>query len=123
MTRVPVRALTVLHDPDCPVCRRAVWWLRRQPARVPIEFVAAASAEARRRFPALDHAATLQRITVIGDGRAVFTGDKAWLVCLWALRDHRDMASFLSSTAGRPIARAMAGGAEWLRHALAAARA
>jgi len=113
-----IRQLTVLHDPDCAVCRRAVAWLREQPAAVPLSFVAAASDEARRRFPGLDHEATLRRITVIGDGRAVFTGDKAWVVCLWALRDHRSMAAFLASAPGRPVARAMAGGAEVVRHRL-----
>lgn len=85
---------------------------------MPLEFVAAGSAEARRRFPTLDHADTLRRITVVADDGAVYREAKAWTMCLWALRDHRGMATFLATPAGRPVAAAMAAGGAAVRHAL-----
>ena len=83
-----------------------------------MDFVAAGSAEARARFPALNPGATLRRITVVANEGAVFTGEKAWVVCLWAVRDHSEMASFLASAPGRPFARVLARGADRLRHRL-----
>ena len=56
--------LTVLYDERCPMCRRFQQWLANQPLLVPTDFVAAGSALARDRYPALDHARTLEEITV-----------------------------------------------------------
>jgi|SRR5215213_10119896 len=87
-----MRGLTVLFDQDCALCRRARAWLGRQTALVPLQFVPAGSLVAQRLFPALDHAATVREITVVGDHGEVYRGAKAWLMCLWALRDYREMA-------------------------------
>lgn len=84
--------LTVLFDPDCALCRRARIWLGRQKALIRLRFVPAGSLEAQRLFPALDPASTLREMTVIGDRGEVYRGAKAWLMCLWALRDYREMA-------------------------------
>ncbi|MFJ6216840.1 DCC1-like thiol-disulfide oxidoreductase family protein [Streptomyces sp. NPDC092296] len=104
----PVRRLTVLHDPTCPLCRRLSGWLRDQRQLVPLAFVAAASAEARQRFPGVDHDATLGEVTVVADTGEVWTGPHAFVVCLWALADHRPLAHRLSTPAGLPLARAAA---------------
>lgn len=87
-----MQGLTVLYDAHCGLCREARGWLERQPQWVPLEFVAAGSGEARARFLGLDHAETLARLTVIGDGGQVFQGEGAWLTCLWALRGYREAA-------------------------------
>lgn len=87
-----MRALTVLFDQDCALCRRARTWLGRQATLVPMELIPAGSPAARRLYPALDHAATLRELTVIGDQGEVYRGAKAWLMCLWALRDYRELA-------------------------------
>ena len=58
-------ALTVLYDERCPLCRKLREWLGRQATTLPIEFVAAASPEARRRFPTLDHQRTITLLTVV----------------------------------------------------------
>lgn len=96
---------TVLHDEGCLICRTAHRWLEGRAQLVPLEFVAAGSAEARRRFPGLDHAATLRDLTVITDGGLVYVSDGAWLACLWALADYRGMAERLSSPRLLPTAR------------------
>jgi predicted DCC family thiol-disulfide oxidoreductase YuxK len=87
-----MRALTVLYDSDCGLCRRVRDWLEAQPKYVEMEFVAAGSMTARRRFPRLDPEKTLREVTVVGDGGEVYQGAKAWLICLWALRRYRLLA-------------------------------
>ncbi|MCX4764522.1 DUF393 domain-containing protein [Streptomyces sp. NBC_01275] len=112
--RVPVRRLTVLYDADCSLCTFLRDWLGRQPQLVPLEFVPAGSAEAAARFPGLDHRATLDEITVVGDGGQVYLGAGAWIVTLWALRGHRPLAHRLSTPAGAKFARgAVLAAAKW----------
>jgi predicted DCC family thiol-disulfide oxidoreductase YuxK len=102
----PLRRLTVLYDPDCRLCSFASGWLARQRQLVPLDLVPVGSPEAVRRFPALDHTATRKEVTVVGDAGQVYRGDSAWIVCLWALADHRRFSHTLTSPAGRKLARA-----------------
>ncbi|MFE9457221.1 thiol-disulfide oxidoreductase DCC family protein [Streptomyces californicus] len=101
----PVRRLTVLYDARCPLCVHLRGWLQRQRQLVPLDLVPAGSAEALRRFPELDHAATLREITVVGDLGQVYRETAAWIVCLWALAEYRSRAHWLTTPAGRPFAR------------------
>ncbi|MCO5169350.1 MAG: DUF393 domain-containing protein [Planctomycetes bacterium] len=110
----PVRALFVLYDAHCGVCREARAWLERQPRFVPLVFVAAGSDEARARFPALDHASTLRTLTVVSDAGAVYRGARAWIMVLWALRGWRDRALTLGWAPLVPLV----GAAVWLVSAL-----
>ena len=112
--RVPVRRLTVLYDAECSLCTFLRDWLVRQPQLVPLELVPAASAEARRRYPGLDHRATLDEVTVVGDAGQVYRGTAAWIVVLWALREHRPLAHRLSTPSGARLARgAVLAAAKW----------
>ncbi|MFD5793319.1 thiol-disulfide oxidoreductase DCC family protein [Streptomyces diastatochromogenes] len=111
---VPVRGLTVLYDAECALCAHLRDWLVRQSQLVPLELVPAGSAEARRRYPGLDHPATLDEITVIGDSGQVYQASRAWIVVLWALREHRPLAHKLSTPAGAKLARGAAlAAAKW----------
>jgi hypothetical protein len=108
-----IHRLTVLYDAHCPICRQARSWLGRQPARVSLDFVEAGSQPARRLYPGLDHGATLRDITVVAtlfDGRqrrweAVYVGDAAWLICLWALDSYRALSIRLARPGLRGAAR------------------
>ncbi|MFD5076019.1 thiol-disulfide oxidoreductase DCC family protein [Streptomyces sp. NPDC058371] len=112
--RVPVRGLTVLYDAQCSLCTFLRDWLVKQRQLVPLRLVPAGSAEARARFPGLTHRATLDEITVVGDAGQVYRGSAAWIVCLWALREHRPLAHRLSTPAGARLARgAMLAAAKW----------
>jgi len=102
-----IRRLTVLYDGDCPICRQARLWLGRQPARVSLDFEKAGSQSARQRFPGLDHRATLRDITVVADTGAVYVGDAAWLICLWALDSYRALSFRLAQPGLRGAAREM----------------
>jgi predicted DCC family thiol-disulfide oxidoreductase YuxK len=100
-----MNTLTVLYDARCNLCSHLRAWLETQPAYVQLAFVAAGSPDAQRRFPALDHAATTSELTVIGDDGAVYSEAKAFLMCLWALRDYRAWSLRLSSPDMLPLAR------------------
>ena len=97
--------LTVLYDARCNLCSHLRAWLEAKPAYVELAFLPAGSQEARRRFPALDHAATTSELTVISDDGAVYIEAKAFLMCLWALRDYRAWSLRLSSPDMIPLAR------------------
>ncbi|MFB6809264.1 thiol-disulfide oxidoreductase DCC family protein [Streptomyces sp. NPDC056387] len=100
------RYLTVLYDADCPLCVHIRHWLLGRRQLVPLRLLPAGSRVARERYPQLDHAATLREITVIGDTGQVWRGTDAFIVCLWALEEHRPKANWLATPAGRPFARA-----------------
>ncbi|GHH12914.1 thiol-disulfide oxidoreductase DCC family protein [Streptomyces lanatus] len=109
-----VRGLTVLYDAQCSLCTFLRDWLVKQPQLVPLEMVPAGSEEARRRYPGLDHGATLDEITVVGDAGQVYRGSAAWIVTLWALREHRGLAHRLSTPAGALVAKgAVLAAANW----------
>ena len=100
-----METLTVLYDARCNLCSHLRAWLETQPAYVQLTFVPAGSPEARQRFPTLDHAATTSELTVIGDDGAVYIEAKAFLICLWALRDYRAWSLRLSTPDRLPLAR------------------
>lgn len=89
-------------------------WLVRQSQLVPLEMVPAGSGQARALFPGLDHAATLDDITVVGDSGQVYRGAGAWVVVLWALREYRPLAHRFTTPAGARLAKgAVLAAAKW----------
>lgn len=84
--------ITVLYDAHCGLCRRAKEWLAEQPAFLQLHFVPAGSSQAQGWFPELEPLQTLRSLTVVGDGGQVYHGDDAWLMCLYALVDYRELA-------------------------------
>nr|MDT0660751.1 DCC1-like thiol-disulfide oxidoreductase family protein [Micromonospora sp. DSM 115978] len=107
--------LTVLYDAHCPVCRAARRWLESRAQLVPLGFLPADSPAARRRFPDLDHDASLRDITVVADTGEVYAGDGAWLACLWALVGYRSLADRLARPGLLPVARRVVAAAAALR--------
>ena len=103
---------------DCDRRDAAQWarrWLEGRAQLVPLESVPSGSGEARRRFPGLDHRATLLEVTVIGDDGSVYVGDGAWVACLWALDGYRATAERISSPALLPTARRIIAAASAVR--------
>ncbi len=96
--------LFVLYDAHCTLCRRLRAWLETQDQLTSLAFLAAGSEAARRRFPDIDHQASLQDLMVIADNGAVYRGSKAWIMCLWALRDYRELSCRLASPEWLPVA-------------------
>ncbi|HET8674285.1 MAG TPA: DCC1-like thiol-disulfide oxidoreductase family protein [Blastocatellia bacterium] len=113
-----MRQLTVLYDPQCGLCRRVQGWLLIQPKYVELTFVPVNSEEAHYRYPKLNHALTVKDVTVVSDEGAVYWGAKAWLMCLWALRNYRDWSFRLSSPELLPTARRVVSMISQNRHKL-----
>jgi predicted DCC family thiol-disulfide oxidoreductase YuxK len=100
-----MNSLTILYDARCNLCAHVRSWLETQPAYLELLFLPAGSAEARQRFPQLDHAETLDELTVVSDEGAIYSGANAWVICLWALQGYRAWALRLSSPELLPLAR------------------
>ena len=100
-----MKTLTILYDMNCHLCRRIKEWLQAQTKYVDLDFIAAGSEAARKRYPQLDHAATLKELTVVSDEGNYYRGAKGWLMCLWALREYRGWAIRFSSPELTPLAR------------------
>src|SRR5207244_13629959 len=77
--------LYVLYDFSCGLCSQLVQWMSDQPAACEFRFVAAGSDEARRLFPDFRSAPRPETAVVIMDDGAVYRGDAAYIVCLYAL--------------------------------------
>jgi predicted DCC family thiol-disulfide oxidoreductase YuxK len=111
--------LTVLYDERCPLCRRLKVWLTRQPTLHPVTFLVAGSAEARRRFPHLDHARTIRVLTLVTSDGAVYEGERAWLVCGWALPAWQPVTEGLGGRVRLGLVALVARTADVYRHRLA----
>jgi predicted DCC family thiol-disulfide oxidoreductase YuxK len=98
-----MRSLTVLYDDECNLCRRTRWWLEKQPKHLRMEFLPAS--EAKWRFPQLDAEKVRSDVMVVGDRGEVYCGAKAWLMCLWALREYRSLALSFSTPERMVLAR------------------
>ena len=113
--RPQVRAITVLFDPECAVCRASrLWVLRRRPL-IEVQFVPVGSVEAVRRFPSLDMDECRREITVVTDQGFVYRGRAAFVLCLWALRSTRSLALELARGRRAHLLTALTGATAWFR--------
>ncbi len=99
-----MKALTVLYDEHCPLCIRSARWLQSQEAFLPLECLAAGSAEVLRRYGEVFRAEK-KELTVIDDRGGVYRGTDAWLMCLFALVDYREWSTRLATPSLKPLAR------------------
>jgi predicted DCC family thiol-disulfide oxidoreductase YuxK len=113
-------SLTVLYDERCPLCGRLKNWLSEQPTLRAVEFVGAATGEARARFPKLDHDRTTRVLTVITSEGAVYEGERAWLLCGWALPAWQPVVEHLGSGLRLRAVRLAAWAIDGYRHRLIA---
>lgn len=75
MEVVPV---PLIYDADCPVCRAAIDWVRRN-AAIPdsFEYLPCRSAETRSRFPSIAEDACLQAMHLVLPDGAILAGEQA----------------------------------------------
>jgi len=97
--------MTVLYDAACGFCVKCRWWLVAQPKFIEMDFLPAGGALARERFPELADAGEAEELVVVGDDGSVYTGTRAWIMCLYALREYREWSIRLSTPALLPLAR------------------
>lgn len=101
-TRSPAR-LTVVYDAECALCVRCRHWLEHQPTHLPVDFMAAASDEARERYG--EHLPWIGfELVVVSDRGEAWIGPAAFLMCLWATEEYRDWSFRLSGPFWAPLA-------------------
>jgi predicted DCC family thiol-disulfide oxidoreductase YuxK len=72
------RAAVLVFDADCPVCRAAADWVRRNAvAPDTFEFLPCRSAETRSRFPAVAESACLQAMHLVLHDGSILVGEQA----------------------------------------------
>ena len=97
----PLRSFCIIYDSTCGLCTGVKRWLENQEQLVPLEFAASSSAAAGSRFPGLPAG----ELAVVANTGEAWLGNRAWIVCLWALRDYRDWANRFSSPLLLPLAK------------------
>jgi predicted DCC family thiol-disulfide oxidoreductase YuxK len=100
---VKTRTVVLIYDADCPVCRAAADWVRRN-ASAPgaFEFLPCRSAETRSRFPAIAEAACHQAMHLVLPGGEILAGEQALPEILRRTRRYR-RAAFLFRFPGAGI--------------------
>lgn len=94
--------LTVVYDENCALCRRCRHWLETQPTHVRLEFLAAGSEEARRRYGGLPWLGS--ELVVASAAGEVWVGPAAFLMALWSTKEYRPWSYRLSGKAFAPMA-------------------
>jgi len=86
-------AVALVYDAECPVCRAAADWVRRNAALPdPFEYLPCRSGETRSRFPAIDEAACLQAVHLVLPDGTILAGDRALPEILRRTRRYRRAA-------------------------------
>lgn len=95
-------ALTVVYDASCEFCRRCRVWLAGQPTWVPVDFLAADDPWLTTAAPGLPVG---EELVVLADTGEVWVGTRAFIMCLWATRAHREWSYRLTGPTLEPFAR------------------
>ena len=91
-----MNTLHVFYDSRCGMCRRFKNWLADQRQLVTLEFTSYHLPEAREICPELDEHEPDSELVVMSDTGEIFRGAEAWITCLRALKDYRELAEKLS---------------------------
>ncbi len=97
--------MDVIFDSGSDLCGDFREWCGQQPALIELRLVAADSPQAAGLLPTSRAFDGGEELTVLANERAVYTGDSAWLMCLFALRDYRDWAVRLAHPSLAPLVR------------------
>ena len=88
--------LTILYDPDCFLCANSRRWMQDQETDFELGFIPLYDPEIRRRYPGFRPSPG--ELTAIREDGAAYLGSSAWLACLYAVADTRDLALRLSDS-------------------------
>ena len=83
---------TLIYDGECPLCAKAVEWVRSHARPGAFEYLTCQSAERARRFPAMTEAQCMEAMQLVMLDGAVYSGDEALPVLLSMLRRWRWLA-------------------------------
>jgi predicted DCC family thiol-disulfide oxidoreductase YuxK len=97
--------LYVLYDQRCGLCSQARRWCLRQRAFLTMTFLPAGSERASQMFPGLTERGEPSELIVVSDDGGVYRNGHAWIMCLYALEEHRELSLRLARPLLLPTAR------------------
>ena len=83
---------TLIYDGECPLCAKAVEWVRLRARPGALEYLTCQSAERARRFPAMAEVQCMEAMQLVMRDGAVYSGDEALPVLLSMLHRWRWLA-------------------------------
>ncbi len=104
-TSTLMKRFTVLYDQQCGLCRHCRAWLEAQPQLVRLEFLPFQHPAVPCRFPGIEAFQPQRQLVLVADDGGVYTGDAAWIMCLYALDAYRAWSLRLARPTLRPLAR------------------
>jgi hypothetical protein len=99
-----MKKLSVLYDLHCAASIRLRSWVTKQPKYLPVEFIPARSSLADRLFPGLSGLGHPMELVAVDDRGGVYRGTRAWIMCLFALKEYRSWALRLADPSLLPLA-------------------
>jgi predicted DCC family thiol-disulfide oxidoreductase YuxK len=96
----------ILYDGTCGLCASVREWAQQQPQLIAMVFLGANSPQAGVLFPSLSRPGEKpEELIVVDDRGGVYREGHAWIMCLYALADYRELSLRLASPALLPLAR------------------
>lgn len=87
-----MNTLHVFFDSHCRMCRRFRTWLAAQDQLVTLSFGSYRDPATCRAWPELEKFSPDSELVVIADTGEVYQGARAWVMCLWALEEYRELS-------------------------------
>lgn len=100
-----MKRLNVIYDADCALCRKCRQWLQEQPAFLDLAFTPLQAIDLEERFPSISRFNPRRQLLVISNEGGVYAGPAAWIMCLYALEDYRELSLRLANPRLMPYAK------------------
>ncbi len=100
-----MKRLHIIYDADCGLCRRCRDWLRDQPAFIELAFTPLQALDIEERFPGVGQYEPRKQLVAVSDEGGVYLGAAAWIMCLYALEDYRELSVRLAHPRLMPYAK------------------
>ena len=96
MKNYPLITPVLIYDGDCPVCRKAIEWIRKNSKEDAFEMLSFQSGEVTERFPFIKKEASMQAIQLVLPDDKVLSGEKAIPEILKRLKRYNSITKLLS---------------------------
>jgi predicted DCC family thiol-disulfide oxidoreductase YuxK len=87
-----MKQLTVIYDSECGFCNYCRKWVESQYTLLPLVFIPQGSSEAVRYLRGLERTEDKDELVVVSDEGGIYRGSRAFIMCLWALEDYRELS-------------------------------
>ena len=104
-----MKKLTVFYDHKCGLCRACRRWLLKQHTYFELEFIPYESLTARALCPDIGKLDPDRQIVAMADNGDIYRGGAAWVMCLYATREHRALSMKLANPMLMPLAKKICG--------------